>query len=63
MNVAKKTGQDDSYIRKHHILHHGGEGSPKFHLRPVMFFMTALENSEDRLLKLSGLRSWGKTDY
>ena len=46
MNVENwddfKTGQDDSHIRKHHVLHHGGEGDPKFHLRPVMFFMTAL---------------------
>ena len=27
---------------KHHMLHHGGEGLAKFHLRPIKFHKTAL---------------------
>ena len=37
-----KIQAEDSHILKHHQLHHGGEGEPQFHLRPVRFFRTAL---------------------
>ena len=38
-----RTGQEDSHIRKHHLIHHGGVGEPSFHLRPIMFPGTALK--------------------
>ena len=37
-----RDGKETSHILKHHILHHGGEGEPKFHLRPTGFYRTAL---------------------
>ena len=39
---AYEEGQEGSHILKHHVLHHGGEGRPQFHLRPVQYFTTAL---------------------
>ena len=35
-------GDSESHILKHHVLHHGGEGQPLFHLKPVKFYRTAL---------------------
>ena len=37
-----RAGLENSHILKHHLLHHGGQGEPAFHLRPVMYFKTAL---------------------
>ena len=37
-----RAGQEDSHISKHQTLHHRGDGSPKFHFRPVGFFQSAL---------------------
>ena len=33
---------EDSHIYKHHQIHHGGEGSPSFHLRAIGYMRTAL---------------------
>ena len=60
-----RNNQDDSHIYKHHHLHHGGEGEPSFHLRPVKFLGTALKRQiseavrieilgEDRILNSKG---------
>ena len=37
-----KSEAKDSHILKHHQLHHGGVGDPKFQLCPVRFHSTAL---------------------
>ena len=33
---------DESHIWRHHLAHHGGEGEPEFHIRPIQFHRTAL---------------------
>ena len=40
---AYKAEKEDSHMYKHHQVHHGGVGTPKFHLRPLKFHRTALE--------------------
>ena len=39
---AYRAGSEGSHILKHHMVHHGGQGEPKFHLRPVKYFKTPL---------------------
>ena len=33
---AFREAREDSHILKHHLVHHGGVGEPKFHLRPLV---------------------------
>ena len=51
------TQAEDSHIYKHHQLHHGGEGEPSFHLRPVRFFRTALSR---QLAEAVRIQRWGE---
>ena len=44
--------RENSHILKHHILHHGGEGEPKFHLRPLSFHKTALNRQLSEAVKI-----------
>ena len=37
-----RAGAEGSHIFKHHVVHHKGAGQPKFHLRPVRYYRTAL---------------------
>ena len=48
---------EDSHIHKHHQIHHGGEGEPKFHLRPVKFHQTALTRQIHEAVRI---QRWGE---
>ena len=37
---------------KHHVLHHHGQGEPKFHLRPLHFHQTALIRQVTEAVKI-----------
>ena len=41
----------------HHLIHHGGEGEPSFHLRPVRFTQTALTR---QILEAVLVQRWGE---
>ena len=47
-----RSGAKDS-----HILHHNGEGEPKFHLRPVQFHQTALST---QIAEAVRIEKWGE---
>ena len=44
--------REDSHIWKHQVLHHGGDNSPKFHLRPLEFHRTALNRQISEAVKI-----------
>ena len=50
-----RAGQEDSHILKHQTLHHGGDGSPKFHFRPVQFFQKALGRQVAEAIRIERL--------
>ena len=52
-----KAGLEDNHIKKHHVIHHGGEGAPKFHLRPVMFHQTPLARQISEAVRIE---KWGE---
>ena len=52
-----KEKREDSHILKHHVLHHGGQGTPSFHLRPVRFFRSALTRQVAEAVRI---RRWGE---
>ena len=52
-------GSSESHILKHHLIHHGGEGTPEFHLRPVKFVRTALTRQLSEAVRI-GRRGEGK---
>ena len=52
-----RTKAEDSHILKHHLLHHGGEGEPHFHLRPVKYFRTALTRQIHEAVRIG---RWGE---
>ena len=35
-------GKKDSHMLKHHVLIHGGQGEPRFHIRPIKYHSSAL---------------------
>ena len=37
-----KEKDEKSHIWRHHVLHHGEEGEPAFHIRPLQYHRTAL---------------------
>ena len=47
-----KNEAEDSHIFKHHTLHHGGEGTPAFHLRPIKFTNTALSRQLSEAVRI-----------
>ena len=56
-----KAGREDSHILKHHMVHHGGVGTPRFHLRPLKFHRTALERQVAEAVRIK--RRGGRTAY
>ena len=52
-----KAGMEDNHIKKHHVIHHGGEGTPRFHLKPVMFHQTALSRQISEAVRIE---RWGE---
>ena len=44
--------REDSHIWKHQALHHGGDNSPRFHLRPFEFHRTALNRQISEAVKI-----------
>ena len=52
-----RSGHEDSHILKHHLLHHGGEGVPEFHFRPIMFVKTALTR---QIAEAVWIQRWGE---
>ena len=49
---------ENSHILKHHLLHHGGNGEPKFHLQPVRFFRTVLTRQVHEAVRI---QAWGES--
>ena len=47
-----RAGAEDSHIYKHQVIHHGGAGSPNFHLRPVRFCRTALSRQVGEAIRI-----------
>ena len=45
-------GRENSHILNHHVLHHGGEGVPRFHLRPLAFHKTALNRQLSEAVRI-----------
>ena len=52
-----KERREDSHILKHHLLHHGGEGDPQFHLRVVGHFRSALTRQVAEAVRIA---RWGE---
>ena len=50
-----KTRAEDSHILKHQELHHGGQGEPKFLLRPIKFLTTALTRQLSEAVRIQRL--------
>ena len=48
---------EDSHIYKHHQIHHGGEGSPSFHLRAIGYMRTALSR---QIAEAVRIQHWGE---
>ena len=48
---------ETSHILKHHVLHHGGQGDPAFHLRPIQYFTTALSR---QIAEACRVQKWGE---
>ena len=44
--------REDSHIWKHQVLHHGGDTSSKFHLRPMEYHRTALNRQLSEAVKI-----------
>lgn len=47
-----KDGELDSHILKHHVIHHGGVGDPKFHIGLVSFHRTALSRQVGEAVRI-----------
>ena len=48
---------EDSHILKHHQLHHGGQGEPSFHLKPLKYSTTALNR---QITEAVLIQKWGE---
>ena len=49
--------REDSHILKHHLLHHGGDGEPSFHMRVVGRFKSCLTRQVSEAVRI---RRWGE---
>ena len=47
-----REGREGNHILKHHVLHHQGQGEPKFHLRPLHYHQTALNRQLTEAVKI-----------
>ena len=53
-----ENGDLESHILKHHVIHHGGQGEPKFHIRPVRFHRTALNRQVSEAVRIGTRGPW-----
>ena len=52
---AYRDKKEDSHMYKHHVVHHGGQGETKFHLRPIKFHRTALNRQLSEAVRIGRL--------